>query len=445
MATHFRTLAIPAALGMLFATLYNVVDVYWAGRLSTDAQAGLAIGYQAFFVLMAIGFGLSSALSALVSNAKGSGDISQTQRLAAQGISFGIIATLVLMIIGWFIGPLLINLVSEPGAYRDAALGYFKFLIFALPGFFLAYGGNGILQAHGDSRTMQRALMAAFFVNIGLNPLLMFGIDGIWDGMGFNGIAVATIISQTGVMVFIIMRILKLEMMQSVNLGAFRPDRASFMQIIGQLVPASSAMMIMFVSGFVVQFALKEFGGHAVAAYGIALRIEQILLLPVLGMTGALLPIAGQNFGAKDFDRVRSAVLFCWKIGFAVTLIATPILLFGGGKAMSVFSDDPEVIRVGFSYLRVDAFLFPIYMMLFSINSFLQALKKPIWTLWISIYRQGFGVAFFVWVFISVLDFSVWGVWLGIATAVTSGWILSLIVAQRVARATMGGLLKSVR
>ncbi len=445
MATHFRTLAIPAALGMLFATLYNVVDVYWAGRLSTDAQAGLAIGYQAFFVLMAIGFGLSSALSALVSNAKGSGDSSQTQRLAAQGISFGIIATLVSMIIGWFIGPLLINLVSEPGAYRDAALGYFKFLILALPGFFLAYGGNGILQAHGDSRTMQRALMAAFFVNIGLNPLLMFGVDGIWDGMGFNGIAVATIISQTGVMVFIIMRILKLEMMQSVNLGAFRPDRASFMQIIGQLVPASSAMMIMFVSGFVVQFALKEFGGHAVAAYGIALRIEQILLLPVLGMTGALLPIAGQNFGAKDFDRVRAAVLFCWKTGFAVTLIATPILLFGGGKAMSLFSDDPEVIRVGFSYLRVDAFLFPIYMMLFSINSFLQALKKPIWTLWISIYRQCLGVAFFVWVFISLLDFSVWGVWLGIATAVTSGWVLSLIVAQRVAQTTMGGLLKPAR
>jgi putative MATE family efflux protein len=443
MATHFRTLAIPAALGMLFATLYNVVDVYWAGRLSTDAQAGLAIGYQAFFVLMAIGFGLSSALSALVSNAKGSGDNSQTQRLAAQGLSFGIIATLVSMVIGWFIGPLLINLVSEPGAYRDAALGYFKFLILALPGFFLAYGGNGILQAHGDSRTMQRAMMVAFLANIGLNPLLMFGIDGIWNGIGFNGIAVATIISQTGVMVFIITRILKLEMMRSVNLGAFWPDRASFMQIIGQLIPASSAMMVMFVSGFVVQFALKEFGGHAVAAYGIALRIEQILLLPVLGMTGALLPIAGQNFGAQDFDRVRAAVLFCWKTGFAMTLIATPILLFGGGKAMSLFSDDPEVIRVGFSYLRVDAFLFPIYMMLFSINSLLQALKKPIWTLWISIYRQGFGVAFFVWMFISVLDFSVWGVWLGIATAVTSGWVLSLVVAQRVARSTMGGLLKS--
>lgn len=442
MSTHFRALAIPAALGMLFATLYNVVDVYWAGRLSTDAQAGLAIGYQAFFVLMAIGFGLSSALSALVSNAKGSGDSSQTQRLAAQGISFGIVATIVSMFVGWFLGPMLINLVSEPGAYRDAALGYFKFLIFALPGFFLAYGGNGILQAHGDSRTMQRAMMVAFFVNIGLNPLLMFGIDGLWGGMGFNGIAVATIISQTGVMVFIITRILKLEMMQSVRLEVFRPELDSFKQIIAQLVPASSAMMVMFISGFVVQFALKEFGGHAVAAYGVALRIEQILLLPVLGMTGALLPIAGQNFGAKDFDRVRAALLFCWKTGFAMTLVATPILLFGGGFAMSLFSDDPEVIRVGSSYLRVDAFLFPIYMMLFSINSLLQALKKPIWTLWISIYRQGFGVAFFIWVFIGVLDFTVWGVWLGIATAVVSGWALSLAVVWRVATTTIGGLLK---
>lgn len=443
MALHFRTLAIPAAFGMLFTTLYNVVDVYYAGLLSTEAQAGLAIGYQAFFILMAVGFGLSSALSTLVSNAKGSGDAAEAQRYVVQGLAFGGVITASCMVIGWFLGPELIVLVSEPGAYRDAAMGYFYWLIFALPGFLLAYGGNGILQAHGDSRSMQRALMAAFIANIGLNPLFMFGLPGVWSGMGFNGIAAATIISQTGVMVYILVRIFRLEVMQSVQITAFQPDKDSFRKIFAQLLPAGSAMIIMFISGFVVQFALKTFGGHAVAAYGVALRIEQILLLPVLGMTGALLPIAGQNFGAQKYDRVREALKYCWGVGFAMTALATPILFFGGTFVMALFSNDPDVIRAGSSYLRVDAFLFPIYMMLFSINSLLQAFKQAIWTLWISVYRQGFAVAFFVWVFISFTDFGVQGVWFGIAAAVTSGWVLSLIILRNVARTQIGGLLPS--
>ncbi|MDG1788860.1 MAG: MATE family efflux transporter [Paracoccaceae bacterium] len=443
MALHFRTLAIPAAFGMLFTTLYNVVDVYYAGLLSTDAQAGLAIGYQAFFILMAVGFGLSSALSTLVSNAKGSGDAAEAQRYVVQGLAFGGVITASCMVIGWFLGPELIVLVSEPGAYRDAAMGYFYWLIFALPGFLLAYGGNGILQAHGDSRSMQRAFMAAFIANIGLNPLFMFGLPGVWSGMGFNGIAAATIISQTGVMVYILVRIFRLEVMQSVQITAFQPDKDSFRKIFAQLLPAGSAMIIMFISGFVVQFALKTFGGHAVAAYGVALRIEQILLLPVLGMTSALLPIAGQNFGAQKYDRVRGALKYCWGVGFAMTALATPILFFGGTFVMALFSNDPDVIRAGSSYLRVDAFLFPVYMMLFSINSLLQAFKQAIWTLWISVYRQGFAVAFFVWVFISFTDFGVQGVWFGIAAAVTSGWVLALIILRNVARTQIGGLLPS--
>lgn len=442
MAQHFRGLAIPAAFGMLFSTLYNVVDVFYAGRLSTDAQAGLAIGFQAFFILMAVAFGMGSALSALVSNAKGAKDEAQTQRFISQGLTFGVIATSVSMIVGWVTGPRLIALVSEPGAYRDAAMGYYHWLIFALPGFFLAYGGNGILQAHGDTRSMQRALMCAFVANIGLNPLLMFGIPGLWGGIGFNGIALATVISQTCVMVFILWRIFRLDVMRGIQMPAFKPTRASFIQIITQLIPASSAMMVMFVSGFVVQFALKEFGGHAVAAYGVALRIEQILLLPVLGMTGALLPIAGQNFGAADYDRVRAALWFCWKTGFVMSVVAMPILLFGGATAMSIFSDDPDVIRVGATYLRIDAFLFPVYVMLFSFNSLLQALKKPVWTLWISLYRQGFAVVFFIWVFVGLLDFNLDGVWIGIAMAVSSGWVIALIIVRHVAAKTIGGIVQ---
>ena len=440
-ALHFRTLALPAAFGMLFATLYNIVDVFYAGLLSTDTQAGLAIGYQAIFIFMALGFGLSSALSALVSNAKGSGNKKLAQSFIAEGLTFSAIITVLSMMLGWLLGPNLIEFVSEPGSYRDAALGYFQWLIFALPGFLIAYGGNGVLQAHGDSRSMQRALMVAFVANIGLNPLFMFGFPNIWTGIGFNGIAAATIVSQTGVMVYIVLCILKLKIMRDVQLSAFIPRQDSLKQILVLLIPASSALIIMFVSTFVIQFALKAFGGHAVAAYGVALRIEQILLLPVLGMTGALLPIAGQNFGALKFDRVRCALKYCWIVGFIMTAVAAPLLLFGGRFAISIFSSDPKVIEAGASYLRVDAFLFPFYMMLFTINSLLQAFKQAIWTLWISIYRQGFGVAFFIWVYISWLRYDLQGVWFGIAFAVVTGWALSLTIAFKVAQKEIGGLL----
>lgn len=440
MLGHFKALAIPAAFGMVFATLYNIVDVYFAGLLSTTAQAGLAIGYQAFFILLAFGFGLGSALTALVSTAKGAGQAEDTRGIALQGLSFGVLACVVLIGLGFLIGPRLIALVSEPGGYRDAANGYYRWLMLSLPGFLLAYGGNGILQAHGDTKSMQRALMVAFVANIGLNPLMMFGIPGLWQGMGFNGIAVATILSQTGVMVYILWRILSLPALRAPNRAEFAPQSARFAAILKQLLPTTFAMLVMFMAGFVVQFALKRFGAEAVAAYGIGLRIEQILLLPVLGMTGALVPIAGQNYGAAKPERVREALFLCWKLGVVASLIALPLMWFGGSSAMGLFTKDPAVIAVGASYLKVDAILFPIYMMLFSINSLLQALKRPIWTLWLSLYRQGFGVAFFIWLMIGPMGMDVWGVWIGIGLAVFSGWAIALVVASRVSAELIGGL-----
>lgn len=107
---------------------------------------------------------------------------------------------------------------------------------------------------------------------------------------------------------------------------------------------------------------------------------------------------------------------------------------------MGLFTSDPEVIRVGVSYLHVDGFVLPFYMMLFSINSFLQALQKPIWTLWIGVYRQGIAVALFVWIFVRVLEFDVWGVWFGVALAVISGWGFAMFVARKVGREVIGGL-----
>ena len=440
LSQHFKTLAIPAAIGMVFTTLYNVVDVFFAGLIGTAAQAGLAISFQAFFILITFGFGLSSAMTALVGNAIGAKDEEAARLVAARGIGFGVLISLALIVVGWFVGPELIKLVSTEGDYRDAGTRYFRVLLLSVPGFVLAFGINGLLQSQGDSVSMQRGQIAAFFANIVLNPLLVFGIPGVWSGMGFDGIAVSTALSQTGIMVYVTYRVFQTDLLRNVTRSCFTPVMDTYGAILKQMLPVTMTMFVMMSAGFVVQYYLKSFGTSAVAAYGVALRVEQLFLLPVFGLTGALLPIAAQNFGAGHHDRVRQALFDCWKFGWMFMAVACPILYFASPLLMRTFTDDTDVIRIGVSYLRVDGFILPIYMMLFAINSFLQALKRPIWTFWIGVYRQAFGVAFFSYVYVVILDFGVMGVWIGIATSVVSGWLISLAVAEYVARGSIGGL-----
>lgn len=439
-AGHFRALAVPMAVGMVFTTLYNVVDTFYAGMISTDAQAGLAISFQVFFILIAFGFGLNSALSALVGKALGEKRGGQAKRIAYQGITYSVLASLALAVVGFFAMDFLLSIVSEEGAYRDAGTAYLMILLLAVPSFLISFSANGILGAQGDMKSMQYAQIVSFFANLVLNPLLIFGIPNVVDGIGFNGIAVSTAISQTGVMVYILWRVFQSDVMAHEQEAVLRPRAKWLGQITQQAIPTAFTMMVMMIAGFVVQYFLKGFGGSAVAAYGIGLRVEQLILLPGFGLTGALLPIVAQNYGAQNFDRVREAVAFCCKAGVALMFVGSLLLWVAAPYLMAIFSSDGEVIRLGAQYLRVDGFILPVYIVLFAMNSFLQALQKPIWTLWIGIFRQGIGVLLFVWLFVRVLEMGTMGVWLGIALSVTLGLVMSVVVSAMVARDKIGGM-----
>ncbi|MEL6233070.1 MAG: MATE family efflux transporter [Pseudomonadota bacterium] len=438
LAGHFRALAVPTAVGMVFTTLTNVADMYFAGMLGTDEQAGLALSFQVFMVLVALGFGVSSAMSALVGNALGGKLAQRARHVANQGILFAITASVVFFIAGQLGAGAMLGVISEPGGARDAATSYLEVLLFSMPAFLLAYGANGVLTAQGDTVTVSRAQIGAFFANLVLNPLFIFGIPGLVPGLGFDGIALSTVVCYLGMLAWVLTRVMRSDVMREAQ-AAWRVDLAEWREIMAQAIPVSFAMIVMMIAGFVVQYTLKGFGPDAQAAYGVALRIEQILLLPAFGLTGALLPIAAQNLGADQFDRVRAAAWFCVRTGATLMLGAAVVLWLGGGLAMSIFSDDPRVVEIGASYLIVDGFILPLYVILFAINSLLQAFKKPLWTLVIGLYRQGFGVAFFIWLFVAVLDAGLWGVWIGIATSVVTGFLVSLIVLEYIARPRIGG------
>jgi len=258
---HFRAMAIPMAIGMVFNTLYSVVDTFFAGLISTDAQAGLSIASQVFFFLVAIGFGLSSSMGALVGNAYGEGSPNKANKIAQKGVIFGVLMSFVLTIIGLYLAPELIELISTDSPYRSEANSYLNLLLLGVVFFLLGFGVNGILQARGDTKSMTQAQIAAFFANLFLNPLFIFGL---LPGFGFDGLALSTLVSQAGVMIYMLYRIYRAGIFEGVKYESLlKPDWQIYKAILAQAIPSSFTMMVMIISGFVIQFFLKDFGSQA--------------------------------------------------------------------------------------------------------------------------------------------------------------------------------------
>ena len=257
---HFRRMALPTAIGMVFTTLYNVVDSYFAGLISTEALAGLGISFQIFFLLVCVGIGVNAAMGALVGNALGAGRRRRARITACQGLSYAAMASVVLTILGYLLSPALIGAVSEPGEFRDLAIAYLDVLLLATPAFLIAFAANGILGAQGDAVSMQRAQIAAFFANVVLNPLMIFGVPGLLPGIGFNGIALSTLTSQTGVMIYILWRVYRSSLMSGQRPVDYRPRAIRFREITAMAFPASSAMIVMLIGAYVTQLYLKPFG-----------------------------------------------------------------------------------------------------------------------------------------------------------------------------------------
>ncbi len=439
LADHLRQMAVPAALGMVFTTLYNVVDTYYAGWISTAAQAGLSVSFAAFMMMMAVGIGLNMGAGALIGGALGEKDSEKARAFSAGAIGAAAILAILLMIIGLVWGDALLALMQVGDEVFSTASSYLFVMFFGLPAFMIGFTANGVLTAQGDTDTNKQAQMIACLANVGLNPLLIYGALGL-PGLGFHGIAVSTILIQTGVATWLVTRALKTTAMQGVTLAQFLPSAALTFDLIKQSAPASLNMMVMMTGGFLIQTHLQPFGAAAVAGYGIAFRVEQLILLPILAISFATMPMVAQNFGAKDYDRVRQAVTLAWSVALAMSLIGAILLALGGVAMTRLFTDDPAAVASGAAYLQLAALMMPAYSLMFIINSFFQGVKRPIWSSAIGVYRQIFALALFPALFIAYTDWGLTAVWAGLFVAVWSGFVLAFTLAFLIGGKAIGGM-----
>ena len=425
-----RKLAVPASVGFVFNTLFNVVDTYYGGLMSTAALAAMSLTFPVFFLILSMGMGMGTGTTALISQALGAGRPDEAFKYGCQAISFSIINSVFLTVIGLVSAPYLFLVLGATNEYLEIAVQYMNIILWGTVFFLMNSILNSLLTSRGDTKTYRNYLIVGFFLNVVLDPWFMFGGFG-FPALGIRGIALSTVLIQVIGVIYLVVVTRKRKIFQNARLSDFTPTKKYYLALFEQGFPASLNMLTVAIGIFVITYFASRFGKEAVAAYGIATRIEQIALLPTIGLNIAALTLAGQNMGAGRYDRI----LMSWKLniryGLMIIAIGVISVALFAGQLMAAFTKDVKVVEIGAEYLHVAILFFLAYVFLNISVSTLQGMKKPFYAIFVGAYRQFLIPLPLFYLFAVYLGWGTKGIWWGIFFANWSAAIFTYFYTKR--------------
>ncbi len=381
-----RRVTIPASVGSLFQTFYNLVDTWFAGRISAEAIGAIAKSFPIYFTIIAVGVGLGAATNALIGNSIGEKKVKVASMYIAQSLIFALTVSIFVTLFGLNASNYLLGVMGSDAEGIVLTREYLDIIFYGTFIVLIQISLNGTLNAQGDTRSYRNVLIFSFFLNIFLNPLFIWGY-GFIPGFGIAGLAIATVISQLIGTIYLAYKVNNCKIREYLKLQCFIPKFEYLKPLTTQAVPVMFSMLFIGVGIFNILYFIGQFGDLATAGYGAALRVEQVFLLPVIGLNTAVLSIGGQNFGAKAYDRIRELYTKALLFGSSFMVIAGIIIFFGAEFFVSLFTDNQEAIMSGAIYLKVAALIGPIYPVFFITTAVFQAVKKPLYSLYLSILR----------------------------------------------------------
>lgn len=402
---HIMKLAVPAVVGYFFHTMFNVTDTFFAGLISTQALAALSLSASVFFMVLAIGIGMSEAVTSLVGNALGEKDIPKAQHIALNAIAFGVLLSLVLSVLGVFSVPYLVEALGDP-SYVVETLDYINLILYGAVFFVGAFFFNALLNSVGDTKSFRNVLIVTAFLNIILDYLLIE-----YFKMGVSGIALATIIAEAITMFYLIYRVRQTKLWS--GFSVFTYDGQVIKKLFKQGLPPSVNMFMMAFGMYIITYFVAPFGKEAVAAFGIGMRIEQIFLMPVIGLNIATLAIVSQNNGAKAYARITPTLRLAIRYGWIMSTVGVTSFLLFAEYFASLLTSDPAVIEQTALYLRVSGVASYGFVVIFIYIAMLQGIGKPAVIMPISIYRQ-LVAPVVVFSVLAMLGLGILSLWIGL-------------------------------
>jgi len=426
-------MTVPVLFGITTMMAQGLIDTWFLGQVGDRELAAFGFGFPILMIVMSVAIGLGAGTSSVVARAIGAGDHDRAKRLSTDSLFLGFVITLVISIIGILTINPLFRVLGAPADMLPMIRTFMIILYSGVPLLVVGMIGTASMRATGDTRLPSMLMVLAAALNVILDPIFIFGVGPI-PAMGLNGAATAALLARGAIFVgaVYLMRY-RLDM-----LSFKKPDpdelRKSWADILHVGIPAAGTNAIVPVGAAIITAMIARYGPDAVAGFGVASRVESMMLVIFYAMSSIIGPFVGQNLAAGRERRILRALWLCTVFCVASGLVIAGILALLADFLPRLFSESEAVISVTRLFLWIVPVSYGTYGMVMVMNAAFNGLGRPMPAVWISVAR-----ILVLYVPLAIIGGQLYGL-VGIFAAYAIANIISGIGAYIWARNTAHGL-----
>ena len=383
---HLINMTVPMLLGITTLMAQSFIDTYFLGRVGDRALAAYSFGFPILMIVTSIAIGLGAGTSSVVARAIGSDDHSRAKRLATDSMILSFLITGVVAVAGMLTINPLFRAIGAPEDMLPMIHSFMMILYSAVPFIVLGMVGTASMRATGDTRLPSKLMIGAAILNVILDPIFIFGLGPI-PALGLNGAAIAGLIARGS----FFLATLYFLMYRLDLVGFSKPDpvemRKSWRDILHVGLPAAGTNAIVPIGLTLITAMIADFGPKAVAGFGVASRVESLVLVLYYALSAIIGPFVGQNLSAGKEDRIQTSLRLCAGFCIASGLFIAGGLALASGFLPTLFSDSPEVINVAKTFLWIAPISYGAYGVVMVVNAAFNGLGNPMPGVMISVTR----------------------------------------------------------
>ena len=382
--TLVTSLAIPTTLSQIITIVYNTADTYFISQLGKSAAAAVGVVFSFMSIIQAFGFSIGMGGSSLISRQLGARENKKADSFASSTFAMAVVVGCLLMLLGLGFSRPLMHLLGASESMLPYTLEYAVYIFAGAPIMCSAFVLNMMLRAEGEAAFAMIGLCSGGLLNLFLDPLLIFGLD-----MGVSGAALATVISQAVSFSILLSFFLTGKSQVTLCWRNISRNAKDYLLIFGTGFPTLCRQSMASIATATINVFARQYGDAAVAAITIANKLYLLVRNLILGIGQGFQPVAGYNFGAKLYGRVRQAFWFAVMLGTSVCTLATIFLLLGSEDVLRWFIKDEEVIILGAQTLRFACCVMPFMAYSTYVNQLYQCLGYRTVATLLALCRQG--------------------------------------------------------